>query len=904
MDVKTLASQTHKNNDDREPDLASYRYLSAYGYLLRKDEGSHIGRNLETHYSWNWDDDIQTLSDSFQTEGGSITALTKLVHGQLKLMPRNPKIVDHFTEPCRIAAKIVVDASSVADERNIHQQSVEAAHQKLLQGYEFFKVMTTGLESVIEKHVTHLSPDAAMAHLTGLSLILQSSLRIGNPLTRELVEKQHLKNSAIPQSKWPRVISLEWKFNILKKLITSAQMQLRVVGVTTMCNDLLAIYASCKGNDPTTSPVLLYFADFILQNQLVDYIVGIGSHPEIINESSNIVGFLIVTKTYKTQQTDRIWQTVMSSQDPRVVDAILKMMIKCLNLFDYQTLLCLCNKVSEVPIEAFTMGMRDFCQSLFKDLVQKYGQEGVPYLNAPPYDLCVRLIRESSIVTNEAPAGYPDVQNFAANRFRELLQFGPGTETRNSIYASCIEDISSKTATAPGSICVISTLIRQNSAKDLRVLTTEHGLTKLLVEELESAIVGDRQSSNMPIRNSPASQARRELLHTIITTEPGTISQDLGKRLWHVLVGSEFLTIADRTTSWQILNTAVKKTSVNNVFLASCYKDHLPRLRPECFTNGALEFVREALIAWLDEVRRDFVEEDRRFESHALDQLWRMILTAPPNTIDAAAITILVEVYVESALILSLPRAKSRTIHLALVDRCLKQLKAAATQLKDFSDGASSGPEEGMVIVASEDQFQEQEKIFARSLAVLREFLKSYQSKPQFATPKLRSPIVTTSNTVEGEPLTVKYQSFDGDKHTDVKSLTLGKLNPPATLFASLQKATGFKNYKVYCGGKVIDPDEVEVCKSLEDLNLNGLVLVQRRDDTDSSSGHSNSNKTTLELEITKHFDDLWSYLSMHEKVAQEVSTSSLDCLHNLTWTADLLLLNQVSRLRSSARGF
>jgi ubiquitin carboxyl-terminal hydrolase 34 len=119
--------------------------------------------------------------------------------------------------------------------------------------------------------------------------------------------------------------------------------------------------------------------------------------------------------------------------------------------------------------------------------------------------------------------------------------------------------------------------------------------------------------------------------------------------------------------------------------------------------------------------------------------------------------------------------------------------------------------------------------------------------------------------------LTVKYQSFDGNVHTEVKSLTIGKLNTAAALFASLQKVTGFKNYKVYCGGKEFDPDEFEVCKSLDDLNLNGLVLIQRREDLDGLPGHLNGTKPTLESEIMKHFNDLWSYLSMHEKVAQEV---------------------------------
>jgi ubiquitin carboxyl-terminal hydrolase 34 len=878
MDIRTLSYHAQKGDNDQDPDLGSRNYLLTYSFLLRKDESSHIGRNLETHYRWNWDEDIAMLTNSFQAEGGTVPALTRLVEGQLRLVSRNPKIIDNLSEPCRLAAKTVLDAVAILEEPETHhRQYLDTAQQQVTQGYEFFKVMSVGLRSIIEKHVTFLTPDAATIHMSSLTSILRNTLLYENTSTREILENHRREHPDLPRKHFPKVISTEWKFTILKSLITSAQMQLRVVGVTTMCQELLSIYGAGKGSDPAQSPLLLYFADFILQNKLIDYIIGIGSHPEIINESNNIVGFLIVTKTYSAQQTNKIWQTVMTSQNPRVVEAILRMVRRVLNLYDYQSLLYLCKKASDLPIEAFTMPMREFCENLFQQLVTKALHEGTQYVDAPPYDLCVRLIRESSITTAECPAGYPDIQSFAAARFRELLIHGPGGEVRNAIYLSCIVDISSGAPTAPGSICVINALLRQNMGTDLHILTTEHGLTQLVIEELESTIAGDRHSSNPSVRNSPASQARRELLLAIILHEPGTISPELGTRLWNLLVGSESRSPTDRNTSWQILNSAVKKTSSSNVFIARCFRNHLPKLPPDCFTLGALDFAREGVFCWLEEIRRDYVTDDRTFESPALEQLWHMILTAPPNTIDAPAINILVEVYVEHGLILSIPRAKARSIHLALVDRCLEQLAAAATRLKSFSDDTSSGDEEGMVIVASEAQFHEQVKMFARSLAVLREFLRAYQSKPHFATPKPRSPITVVPSAVEGEPLTVKYQSFDGDKHTEVKSLTLGKLNTAASLFASLQKATGFKNYKVYCGGKEFDPDEIEVCKSLDDLNLNGLVLVQRREDVDSSSGQVSGNKTTLELEITNHFDELWGYLSMHEIVAQEVSCS---CVH------------------------
>jgi ubiquitin carboxyl-terminal hydrolase 34 len=874
MDVCTQSTYAQEGDKDQPPDLACRPFLQAFSFLLRKDEPSHIGRNLETHYSWDWNEDIIAMSDSFQTEGGDIPNLTELVEGKLKMMSSDPKVIDELTDPCRIVFKFVSGAASSLEAGDpAHQHTVDGVRQKVLEGYQFFKVMSAGLEVIIEKHLTFLSADSAVAHLAGLTEMYSRALCIDDGFSRKIFENYGADLSRIPAKQWSKILPLEWKFNILKRLITSTQMQLRVVGVTTMCSDLLSIYNSTvQGPDPAASPFLLYFAEFLLKNQLVDYLVGIGSHPEIINESNNILGFLIVTKTYKQTQTDKIWQTAMTSQDPRVVEAILKMVMKCLSFYDYRSLVYLCKKTIDIPIDSFSTAMREFCSCLFKELVAKALQEGAAYVSPAPYNLLVRLIKESSVPSYDAPAQYPDIHSFATMRFRDLLPHGPGPESRNSIYLDCIQDISAKTTAAAGSICIINILLKQNMATDLRILTMKHGLTQLLVEELESVVATRSPLSNQTIKDSPANQARRELLLGIIVHEPGTISPELGQRLWNVLVGSESKGVLERNISWQILNNAVKRTSSENVFIATCLKDYLPKLPAHCFTQGALEFAKEAVITWLEDNRVDFVAKEQPFESQALEQIWHMILTAPPNTIDASAISMLVEVFVDSSLILSIPRMRARTIHLALVDRCLQQLKGAAAKLKAFSGDISSGSDEAMVIVASEDQFQEQEKIFARSLAVLREFLRAYQAKPQFAPPKSRLPITGATSTIEGDPLTVRYQSFDGDKHTEVKSLELGKLNTAASLFATLQKATGFKNYKVYFSGKEFDPDEVDVCRSLDDLKLNGLVLVQRREDADTLPAHLTSSKPTLEAEITKHFDDLWSYLSMHEKVAQEVS--------------------------------
>jgi len=871
MDARMIS----RNNESvDEPILASRAYLHAFGWLLRKEESPHIGRNLENHYRWNWSDDVSMLTNTFLTAGATLPVLTRLVQGQLSMISRFPRLIENLTEPCRIVNRAVTDAAGILhDPDESHHQYVETSKQIVEFGYNFHKIMAAGLIPIIEKHVTFLSPEAALAHILGLTNILYYSLAFDDCPAHELLESHRMKHPALPDVYSAMVISNEWKFEMLKKLLVSGQMQLRVIGVTNMCTDLLNMFTKNKKDDPINHPVLLYFANFILQNRLVDYIVGIGSHPEIIAESFNIVGFLIATKTYTNQQTDTMWQTVMTSQDPRVVEAILRMLIQIINLYDYESLLYLCKKVEELPLEAFTTTMRDYCEQLLRFLIQRAVSEG-QLVDAPPYELCVRLIRESSITRPESPLGSLDIQMFASTRLRDLMAHGPEAQVRNNIYVSCIEDISSRTRTAAGSICTLFGLLRQNLATDLHVLTTNHGLTRLMIEELEFTNISEQSTSASTNTNSPARQARRELLLAIINYEPSTITFELGTRLWNLLVGRGAQSSQNREVGWQILNSAAKKSS-SNIFVATCFKEHLPKLDPECYTVGSLDFARASIISWLNEAHGDLLDEEELSDLSGVEQLWRMILKAPANSIEAPAVNMLVELYVESAMISSMPRPRAHRVHLALVTRCLNQLSSAASKLKEFNDGNAGGDEEPMIIVASEDQIRDQELIFTRSLRILREFLISYQSKPHYVMPKPKSPILNMSNEIKGESFNIKYQVFDGQKSGPVSELSIGMQNTVATLFSTIRKTTGFKSCKIYHWGKELDPEEADPYATLEGLRIGmGLLLVLRTDGDLDVSGGLNNRSSTLELEIIKHFDELWDYLGMEEKLAKEVCYS------------------------------
>ncbi|KFY87186.1 hypothetical protein V500_07114 [Pseudogymnoascus sp. VKM F-4518 (FW-2643)] len=873
MDVRTLAKYEELDDQTSQPMLASRPYLLAFGWLLQKRD-FNIGHNLEQHYRFDWGDEVSSMVRHFIDGVGSIPALTRFVRGHLAIISKYPKGIEDLTEPSRIVDLAISSSLSYYNNSGpAYRSPMENTELLIKQGYQFFKVLAPALDTIIEKHATMLTAEAALVHIIGLSRIYLAALNLENSPVEESIQNQLQSHPTMPPKYNGIVISAEWKFSMLKKIIVCGQMQLRVCGVTTMCTELLSLYTKHKKEDSSRQPILIHFAEYIMANKLVDYIVGTGSHPELISESGNIVGFLMATKSYTNKETDTIWQTVTTSQDPRVVEAVLRMLASVLNLLDYDKLLYLCDKASALPIEAFTTAMRDHCQRVIGLLIEKAtGDDKTEYLDAPPYELCIRLIRESSMPRSDAPLGLLDVQHWATNRLRELVRHGPEAEIRNKIYLASIQDIASRSPTASGSICALYGLLSQNLATDLRILTAERDLTKIMIEEVEYTNRPQEPNSVPPNFNSPARQARRDLLLAIILNEPRSITPDLGERLWTAFVGQGAQSPADREIAWQILNSAAAKVSSRNVFIATCFEKYLPKLEPQCYTIGSLDFTREAIQAWLRGLQGDLLDEDTASGSRGLEHLWRMILTAPPNSIEDPAINMLVELYVDSPMIQSMARPRAHTVHLRLVNRCLEQMSYAAGKLKGSNNVGVSVDYEPMAITAPEQYVGEEELIFTRSLVLLREFLRAYQLKPYFAVSKPRPTEPGPSTEVKGEVLDFKYQIFDGQEHGPVSGLEVGKSNTVAELFAIVEMATKFKNFKLYHWGAEISDNASTHGATLEDLQIGkGLVLVTRQDDDQPRGGSPKSRTTSLEVEVINHFDAFWDYLGMEERLSKEI---------------------------------
>jgi len=909
LDLKTFRNAL-QGDQSRLPELASPPYVQALSTLTRKEETNLLSQQLGNgEADWHYGTELNEILDAFQnhhtTQGGGLAYVKRLAFAEADLAPRFPKLTEHMAHLCLLTSNIL----SLSQRRlsTLNQHTADQARGNIASGYVFFKTMSAALAQMIDRHVNHLSYEAASILLPALTDIYQICLATERIVPLDILREHRQQYPSITPRNTAEAIAYRWKFTKYSKLIMSSQMQLRVMAVSAMCTDLVTFYRKFnEPSDESNTAFLSYVAEFLVQAGLVSYILGPTCHPEITLESGNIIGFLVVSSTYTNSHTDALWQTVTSTQDPRVSDALIRMTSRITNLFSHDALIYFCGKLNVIPVESFGQTMREFCENVIRHLVNKLAYEQPIITDPAPYDLCIRLIRQSSVFGAQAATAHPDLLLFAIQRFKEILAHVPTVECRRRIYLDCLDDITRKSPTTIGSLWVLISMIRPLPAREGHSLTLEHGLTRLLVDELEAAIPSAQSAGFPAVLSGPQNVPRKEMLTWILLHEPETIDKDLGLRLWHLMVGPGAASQEDRDVAWGILNSSCKRPQSNpqnkNPFTATCYSEYLPNLEPEYFCTGALDLVRDGLLPLVNDATSILLDEEDNADRAGIEQLWRMILTAPEGTIEQQAIRTLVsDIYIDSLSILSFSHYRARKVHLALVDRCLRQLSSAATKLKGFTDGLVNGDDDPMVIVATDQQVVEQELLFIRSLSVLREFHRMHQDKGQFSAPDLRSLILDTPNEVEGDPAELKYQSFDGDTQTEVKSLTIGKRNTAASLLASLREATGFNNYRIYYKGRPFVPQESDICKSLEDLQIhNGIILIKRELDVPVSPTRHRAGASAVEVEILDHFEELWEYLSMEDKLAQEVRVvklmTSIMKRDTKLCHADLQLLSEAPR--------
>lgn len=880
IDNQTLAG--HLEDPGNPPDLICNRYL----IFLHQ---------LQSHTSPFWKSVVDTsrydvkvpvtaiVSRFIQPPASGIRCMTEICRELFERSQKCSGLTQSIWVHLNIANKVmnhyrVLQSSSAATEEAWLPSLMDLPYQM----YQFFSVIDNQFQTLISKQVSALSIETSQGLVNGMSTLLQNIACSDEQLTRKYIHEELALTQDFDRDDGALLVELAWKFGLLKKCILEGRMEIRVQGVDTMQLELVQVYQKYVQNREggKDHPTAQYLSDFMLDNKLVDYFVGVESHPQLINRCANIVGFLVVTGRYTEVQSDVIWKGVVTSPDSRFIDALLIMLNGIFNIAGYPILLYLTAKLNEIPIHAFDASMNNYGRTLLDHLRRTWSlsQSENPVfpqrMDMAPFHLCIRLICQSLAESSLEHSRKREIHNFARNELASLLEFGPSDSDRKAIYKECIKDISDRTEYATGSISAMSALINQNPEGEIIMLTKGSNVTSLMIEEFAHMIDIERSSNGHSQMLEERLDIRCNLIQHIIVSAPDTITTSAGGKLWDFAVGSRAPHDRARSYGWMCFLKALRRCkATENPFVDQLIKEYLPRLQPRYYNSGCLQFVQE-VVHYQSCMATSRLDKDANGGPTATDLLWQLSLTAPPGSIEHKSISLLVALCLDSPDVQRRTQAATDAIHIEIVQRCIRQLSSAASKLRSYSDGTSSGEDEPMVIVASEDEVQAQKLCFSRSLMILKEFIHGVRSRPQYSPqPQSQPQLPQESRGLKGDPVSIRYQSFSGGAGTDIRTLEVGDLETIQDLSSRLISLTSFPNFSAIAGGQVLNLKSIanQTLRSLK-FDQKGLLIVRRVADAESVPPLSHaSGLRPVELEILAHFSELYQLLGMEDKLAKEV---------------------------------
>lgn len=547
------------------------------------------------------------------------------------------------------------------------------------------------------------------------------------------------------------------------------------------------------------------------------------------------------------------------------------------NISDYPLLLYLVTKLNEVPLTAWDARIITYAVSLLNNTIGKWKETRQGYgMDEPPYHCCIRLIREASGDESLTLNKRRTMSIFASQNLENLLDFGPSDQDRLRLYEDCISDIANHTAFATGSICVINILLRHDTRMDIATLAKEFRLADLVIAEFEQMIDQMAQGLQDARCFDEALTARLDLLQHIIMATPDSISSERGWTLWEAMVGSKAPSDQARDSALVMLVNTTMTLRKRNPFIDACISEYLPKLPPRFFTRNILFFVSQV------SQYGNFLEQTNQYAEGSpsdmlgVDMLWRIALVAPSNTVERKAIETLVAAYLDSPKARGAPKAAIERMHVEVVERCVRQLTTAASQLKAFTDGTSSGEDEPMVVVASDEQIHVERLSFSRSLLILRELFHRIRSHPSYSPiPPAYSQSHNDVEVINGIPVTIRYQPFSGGSNRPIKSLQIGDLEKVRDLTQRFATNTGFARFTVIVGGQKVNLEECnDATLRATGLHEKGLFLIKNIHGNDTVRDMTSARVLKpLELEVMSHFSEFYRFLSLDEGISKDVST-------------------------------
>ena len=876
LDLRLMNQCQALGTPEKLADLYCRPYLPTLAMVLQYREVPFYTL-LHASRGFTANDLVSTICDRLSSDtDGILPVLTAFVEQLGYVLPRKPALMITFVQALGIAFALARSGTERAllrgGERLVPSPVVERINQQVLS----FCMKSDGvLQNAISKQSPWLTIENSPDILRYLSRMFHA---ISEQDAEIAVQLMTYVSDQLPETNHrdlPDIIALAWKFKTLRKYITAGRMELRVYGMDSMRVDLVEVWKCYAQYNPNSLsvPLVKFLVLFLRDSKMVQYIVGVDSHPQLISRSGNVVGFLIVTGTYCDDDSDIIWCTVKESQDPRTVSEVLNMLKHIFGMQSLPALMYLCQKLLELPVERFDTKMVDYAEALLHHIREKalsHAQQDED-LEAVPFKLCVKLIRDAIASQTCSADQKCHLPTWAADNLVRLLAFNINVEDKRRLWEQCVDDIAQKTAFATGSMRALQAWVEVRPDLEVPRLTRDFEFTRLLIEELVNFLGQAQAETSSSAFLRILLPTRLGLLALVAQYAPDTMTEELTETLWSNVLASQTLHGSIRDMAWDVFSKVATCCMKPNSIIHRLMTDYLPRMDAENL-NARLLYFAESSVLYEMRVDQPREQEDENVISlPGINRVWRFVMECPAGTVENEATNWIIKQYLDHEIVLRCPRRVVEATHLSLLERCLAEVFSAASKLKSFIDGTSSGEDEPMVEVASEEEVKVEELRFSRSLLFLRQFLTGVKCRPRYSPPlSIETRLVPAKSFQDrGEEVTINYQAvpIPGRSPSSVqKKLVIGDLNTVDELAKYLSDLTGFTQFTGVSAGQKMSLIGNDTTIKNSTIGM-GLLLVQRVPDTPEKQPGTLS----LDAYIMDHFNELYDLLELGENLSKEV---------------------------------
>ncbi|KAL1796630.1 hypothetical protein ACET3X_005170 [Alternaria dauci] len=663
---------------------------------------------------------------------------------------------------------------------------------------------------------------------------------------------------------FPALVANAWKFKILRRYLTKGKMDLRVMSISVMDVSLIEIWKQYnEANATGKHPVMRYLADFLLDGKVVDYLVSVDSHPQLIARSGNIIGFLVVTQRWTDSQADAIWNTVVTNPDPRVVTATMTMLRPIMHLMRPSDHLYFCTKLHETPIGSYTMEIFRFLQDLGQKIVEKASAEDYATREdtARPWNVCIRLVRD--IMSQKvADKDMLDLYCEVAEHLKSFAHSVP-VEERHSIYRDCADYIGSNSAKATGSARVIFSLASPIPCGDGSFFQENQDVTRKILSEITS-FVGLERNHEPSAHQQLALRCRLELLALMICRAGSAIPVEMYKQLWEHTIGLRALSNTARDWAWvQLFQTL--KVAPDNDYCRQLVSSHMVHMDPSMYTNGMFEFVANYNFPMTRQLVVTDQGEKIALQIPGADVLWSMVLSSPEGTIEDRAALLLASRYVQINEAEGVMLADVEVAHTVLVEKCMQEMRCACKVIR--SQSSDGGDPTTMGVAVSDLAVHENEGRFRRIILFQKLLLEMIRQKPEFNRSRRADSKVDDTDVPYGDAIAIRYQ-YGNDRQV----VMMGAHHTVEDLYRRLCHVSKCTKVNLFAKGKRLNVAS-RSNEKLSRIDFGGQLLVQRAPDAEVThplSGQS-TGSSVFEFTVGKYLDELFSLMDTDDNLSQMV---------------------------------